>query len=186
METAPSLVLRPRGAGAGQDARLQAWEGRCCASIPQGEPGWDTEQQDALLLLPATQHSLQARTETLKGILGIQFTFPGAWRGDESPESLLFPLLEHNFPQQTPLLFRPAPSRAKFSWGLKVDTHCLCGAGLRDVSPGCRETGHRGASGPQHWSIIRSVLSRASAHSGDGSGSTTQHCHTAPGHPPLC
>lgn len=144
MEMAPSLALTLRGAGAG----LWAREGRCSTRVPWGKPGWDREQWDGhLLLLPAAQRSLQTRTETPRGVPGIQFTFPGVWQGDESQKSFFFPLLEHNFPQQSPLLFYPPPSRASFSQRLRADTRCLRGAGLRDVSPGMPGLVGEGAQG---------------------------------------
>lgn len=63
-------------------------------------------------------------------------------------KSFFFPLLQHSFPQQSPLLYCPTPSRADFSWGLRGDIHCFCRAGFRDVSPVVPREGREWAQGP--------------------------------------
>lgn len=42
-------------------------------------------------------------------------------------KTLFFPLLQHNFPQQSPLLYCPACSRADFSQGLRRHSLLLQG-----------------------------------------------------------
>lgn len=135
MEMAASLALMPWEAGAEQDAGLRAWEGRCHVSIPQGEPQWDTAAgQPSLVLLPAVQRSPHTHMEILEGVLGIQFTFPGVWHGDEPPKASFSHCQSTVFPSRDHCLC--VPSKAKFSWGLRADTCCFRRAGFRDVSPG--------------------------------------------------